>query len=345
MTQLTETSAIGCERDGCNPAESGCIDGLPIAECPRRIRIDPVEDTSEDVSEDLPSRGSGKLVHNGDAFTLTEADAFLRRYDARVIAFIGCPDVGKTTAAVMLYEMAKRRKLDGYKFAGSRTIRGFQERAHLALVSSGQTTPDTPRTPVSKPPAFLHLQLVRGSAQPAVCSVELLLADRTGEDFVRAIDKPSLILQYPEIERANCHVVLVDGKKLADMNEGPKHLGQVRRLIRALSENKAFVNSELLQIALTKHDEVLGSEDYAGAQERFELIVESAKDYLKEKVRVTAHRLAARPLTQDVQLGDGILPMLDEWSPSNLTKSYQMVVPKPAVGRMYDRLNNLLMEV
>lgn len=341
----TDTATFGCEREGCNPAESGCIDGLAVSECPRRLRIDPIEDTLVEEPSDPLVSGPVKVVHNGDAFTFDEADAFLRRRGGRVIAFIGCPDVGKTTAAVMLYEMAKRRKLGAFRFAGSRTIRGFQERAHLALFSSGNKVPDTPRTPVSKPPSFLHLELLGRDAANGELRLNLLLSDRTGEDFLRAIEKPSLVLSYPEIERADCHVILVDGKRLADTDDGPRHLNQVRRLIRALADNKAFSTSDLLQLALTKHDEVLKSPNADGAFARFSLIVASAKNYVPTSVRVTEHKLAARPLTQDLALGDGLISMLNDWLPCLRPRHYTLSVPKLKSGRMYDRLNNILEEV
>ncbi|MGA4346965.1 TRAFAC clade GTPase domain-containing protein [Ralstonia nicotianae] len=285
-----------------------------------------------------------KVVHNGDSLSIEEADVLLRRYKAQVIAFVGFPDVGKTTAAVMLYELAKRRRLGAYRFCSSRTIRGFQERTHLALVSSGRTVPDTPRTQISKPASFLHLELVRQEEGAPSSRLNLLLSDRTGEDFSRAIENPSLIVQYPEIERANCHVVLVDGKRLVDADDGPRHLNRIRRLIRALAENGAFANSGLLQVALTKNDEVLGSPNCDMALERFDLIMESARQHVPSGVRATQHRLAARPVLQNVDVGDGLISMLSEWSPCQLAQDYRMVVPKPTTGRMYDRLNSALRE-
>lgn len=340
------SSDFRCKREGCIPEESGiCIDGLPLSDCPNRFIFEPVDEELAAVNSSLMGYDEDHRIqlHNGEAFNIVEADILLRRHGVIVVAFIGYQYAGKTTAAIMLYELAKRRRLEPFGFAGSYTIRGFQERSHKSLVSSGRQVADTKRTSGSIPVSFLHLRLQKMGAQSE--SIELLLSDRSGEDFEQCLNTPGLCGTFPEVMRANYHVLLVDGEKLANPDTASKHIGEIRRLVLALNQCNALTASGLVQVVLTKHDLVCQSEPKhkEDALQRFDIIIKELKKRLPEAVRVTEHKLAARPSSQ-FNLGDGLTNLISEWFPQSSEADYHLAIPKLTTGSAYDLLINTLME-
>jgi hypothetical protein len=345
-TMSTENADFRCKREGCIPEESGvCIDGLPLSDCPNCFVFEPVDEDLADVDSPLVESAdiSGIRHHNGEAFGTVEADLHLRRHGATVVAFIGCPDAGKTTAAIMMYELSKRRLLGPFGFASSYTIRGFQERVHTSLLASGRQIADTIRTSGGTPVSFLHLRLQKTEEQSE--PIELLLSDRSGEDFEKCLNKPELCKTFPEVMRANCHVLLVDGAKLANPDVASKHIVHIRRLIIALNQGGALSASGLVQVVLTKHDLVSQSEHREEALQRFDLIISDIKNRLAQTVRLTEHKLAARPLScTEFNLGDGLVNLISEWIPQKHTGEYRLVIPTLTAGTAYDLLINTIRE-
>ena len=341
----TSNPIFHCKREGCKPEDSGvCIDGLPLSDCPNRFMFKPVdEDMIEEVTSSTDSEEPlGRLLHNGESLSVLEADAYLRRYGATVVAFIGCPEAGKTTAAVMLYELSKRRKLGAFGFAGSRTIRGFQQRAHKSLLASGRSIAETERTSVGTPVSFLHLRLQ--CAGESNSSMDLLLSDRSGEDFVQCLNTPNLCSEFPEIMRADCHVLLVDGEKLMDPDEASKQISKVRRLFISLSQCGALSASGLVQVVLTKHDLVNCSDHKDATLQRFDDFVDNLKSRSGE-VRLTAHKLAARPsCCTNFNPGDGLGKLVDEWLPQKVKTEFHLYIPKLSDGTAFDLLINTVQE-
>ena len=328
-----------CKREGCKPEESGvCIDGLPLSDCPNRFMFEPVD---EDLIVEAASTNSeeplGRILHNGESFSVLEADEYLRRYGATVVAFIGCPNAGKTTAAVMLYELSKRRKLGAFGFVGSRTIRGFQRRAHKSLLASGRSVADTEHTSVGSPVSFLHLRLQSAGENDGF--MDLLLSDRSGEDFVQCLDKPYLCSEFPEIMRADCHVILVDGAKLMNPGEAPRQIADVRRLFISLNQCGAIANSGLVQVVLTKHDLISCSKHKDATLQRFDDFVKNLRGRISGNVMLTAHKLAARPsCCTNFELGDGLGKLVSDWLPKKLKTEYHLSIPTLSNGTAFDLL-------
>lgn len=332
-----------CPREGCHPDDDdGCIEGLALKDCPNRhpfvVPQDSVEEPSIFRAEVTPP-GTVR-VHNGEAYTTEEADIFLRRKNAVVIAFLGCPNTGKTTAAVMLYELLKRRRLPSLGFAGSNTIRGFQRRSFKSLLASGLRIPDTDRTSGNKPVQFLHLRVCTNSNQHAFH--DMLLSDRTGEDFEACIAKPNLCASYPEIPRADWHVLLVDGKKLIKDDKAALHISEVRKIFASL------VKTEIgnLQVVLTKFDKVSASVNKVIAVERFDALVADLKKRSKGLFAMTAHNLAARPSSDDALTGFGLDELVMAWFASDAKPvSVRKHIPILVDGAPYDMLLNTIQAI
>lgn len=332
-------SARLCSREGCHPEDgSGCIDGIDESECPHRhaftVPVD-IEDSTHGLKQVEPVSLGTVRIHNGEALNTVEADAFLRKHKSTVVAFVGCPDAGKTTAAVMLYELLKRKRLDGLGFVGCNTIRGFQARSFKSLLASGLSEPDTERTRRSAPVAFLHLRVCRDPVKRIFSHV--LLSDRTGEDFEACIGKPAICDTYPEISRADCHVLLVNGEKLISPDLAASHVGEVRRIFLALQRSPL----KKMQLVLTKFDKVEKSENKEFAVDHFNAIFQEFQQ--RAQFPIVSHMLAARPNKGEELLGHGLRDIVLEWFPSDMpTVPFRKILPKLSEGNAYDLLVNTL---
>jgi hypothetical protein len=330
-----------CSRNGCHASDvDGCIDGLPPKECPNRhpfaVPQDTVIEKFEQLQIDTVPAGLVRM-HNGEAYTSEETDAFLRRKKATVVAFLGCPDSGKTTAAVMLYELLKRRRLQGLGFAGSNTIRGFQRRSFKSLITSGLQVPDTDRTSRNQPVQFLHLRICTDQSTHEMH--EVILSDRTGEDFEACIAKPDLCASYPEIPRADWHVLLVDGRKLIQDDTAALHISNVRKIYSSLIKTPI----KNLQIVLTKFDKVSSSDNKDTALNRFDTLVADLIRRACGKFQVTTHNLAARPTSDGDFTGFGLDEVVLQWFPERENSSFaRKHIPILVQGSPYDMLLNTL---
>jgi hypothetical protein len=338
MENTTQLST--CSREGCHPNDKdGCIEGLAPQDCPNRhpfaVPQDAVEESSQPTADITPA-GFVK-VHNGEAYTSEEADIFLRRKKATVIALLGCPDSGKTTAAVMLYELLKRQRLSDLGFAGSNTIRGFQRRSFKSLIASGLQIPDTDRTSRGQPVQFLHLRICIEKTNNIFHDV--ILSDRTGEDFEACIAKPDLCASYPEIPRADWHVLLVDGNKLIKNETAGLHVSDVRKIFASLIKTPL----KNLQIVLTKFDKVSASKNKETAVNRFNTLVADLTRRANDRFSISTYNLAARPTSNDDLTGFGLDQLVLQWfAPPGNIKPAKKYMPVLVDGSPYDMLLNTI---
>ena len=69
---------------------------------------------------------------SGDALSAEEANQTTRSSVARVIVPVGLVGVGKTTLLSEIYERFREGPFAGHRFAWSRTLHGFEQRAQRA---------------------------------------------------------------------------------------------------------------------------------------------------------------------------------------------------------------------
>ena len=187
-----DLDAYTCRVPGCKGPRSGvCINGLSFDECPDVI---PIEDAvqTEDVraiAETLPN--AGEMVQTGGVSSLDAAacDALLRARGGTVVGVVAGPEVGKTTMIATMYELIHRGRMPAFRFAGSETLRGYEERCHLARMASNGVSSDTPRTPTSAKLSFTHLRLATSSGIK-----DVIFSDRSGEHFDNVLASPSGIV-------------------------------------------------------------------------------------------------------------------------------------------------------
>ena len=219
-----------CSNAECDVEESNvCVDGFALSDCRNRVAADDIDDLGVDAALNVPERATnaqGVALLGGGVLDQQGADAWLRANGGRLIALVAGHGTGKTTLMAMLYELVRRRLLP-LQFMGSETLRGFEQRVHLARQRSGSSKAQTPRTRLSSLD-FLHLNVGREGK-----STHLLFCDRAGEVYERALDSPPQLSLLPELVRADVIAVVVDGRKLKTAPHVA--IGTARRAVLALT--------------------------------------------------------------------------------------------------------------
>jgi hypothetical protein len=275
-----------------------------------------------------------QIGRGGAALSIADADVCMLSapVDRRlgVVALVGVPDCGKTTLLSSLYEVVRRNAGNHLGFAGSETIRGFEERCHLSRLASENETPDTPRT--SRELQFLHLSIV---ARQSGERVELFMSDRRGEQFQDVLDRPELAETLPEVRRADGIALLLDGGHLVDAQRRELAIAMVQRLAMAIRGQ--LRESAAVQLVITKVDKIRAHADESTVRSRVDALSSRLSVMFGSPIRYRLHYVAAR----DLEGGDnGLSELLGEW----------LVPPKRAVpeaaavpiGRTaFERLMNL----
>lgn len=249
-----ELSTFTCRVPGCGgPASGVCINNLSFKECPDIVSGEgaDVEPTSHEAEAD-PSRSSAPaqiasvMTGGGGSLDAVACDSLLRERGGIVIGIVAGPDVGKTTMIAALYEHATRGKIAGIKFAGSETLRGYEERCHLSRLSSNASKPDTARTPTSAKLSFTHLRIAIDTKVQ-----DVIFSDRSGEHFDNVLNRPPEIAEFSELTRADIILLLVD---LHEFQISPHdQTSRLRRLIMAM-QSASQLTGKVIRLLGTKAD-------------------------------------------------------------------------------------------
>ncbi|MCP3024545.1 TRAFAC clade GTPase domain-containing protein [Cupriavidus basilensis] len=258
-----DLSSLGCRVPGCGgPKDGVCINGLSFDECPDVAPpTDEAEFDLENAAADDESSGSQPLAPSGRSMKRTAdgaslnastCDALLRQRGGTVVGIVAGPEAGKTTMIATIYELLHRRKLDGYRFAGSETLRGYEERCHLARVASNRERADTARTPNQAKLNFTHLRVGTGTG-----IADVVFSDRSGEHFDNVLDQPTRLSEFAELARADVILVLVELDRLAEHSH--PIISYARRLVMGLRQY-GLLENKILRLVGTKADRLEAKE-------------------------------------------------------------------------------------
>ena len=325
-----DLSQARCRLPGCGgPAAGICINQVPFDECPNVIsseEADSAEAASAAVEPETVSTGRSGVL------TLEEADAFLRAHGGRVLAMVAAPDAGKTTLASAAYDLLRRGLLNGFGFAGSETIKGFEERSFDARVASEQDEPLTLRTPSAAPLVFLHLRI----AAPDGRMLNVLLSDRSGEHFDRALNTPARFADFHEIARADAILLLVDSEKLATGHQA--ELARMRKLILALVQAGHLAN-QTVHLIVTKIDRLRSAPQRTLVEQRAGVIADELRRR-GETTQVEVHLTACRARAGTSRFGDGVGRLVEANLPATIARSFATTywTPQASSTSSLDRL-------
>lgn len=254
-------TAPHCTKEGCTVAETGkCLlygepdsceffstDGSGAAE-------EVVEGVSQRPLEVTDAANPRRFLSGHELGTSEAARLMSGRY-THLIAILGCTDVGKTCLLSSLYLLASSKQLQGFTFAGSKTLRGFEERARRLRKWEQGTLPEklAEHTTLADPrtPAFMHLALQGRDDQRRY---ELMLTDLPGEWSQQLIERSQTADRFSFLHRADGVILMIDAPLL--MSDTTRHTESRRAqlLLTRLGETVKLDPELPLILFLSKSD-------------------------------------------------------------------------------------------
>jgi hypothetical protein len=271
---------------------------------------------------------------SGDALDLLTAAQVTAAFDARVIVIAGAEASGKTTLITTIYEAFQAGPFAGFRFAGSRTLVGFEQRCHRARIASGAAAADTDRTKVERP-RLLHFAV--HSTEPGTTRQHVLLTDIAGEIFRLARDSTAECKKIGLLLRADTFVVLLDGKKLADPKTRADAAADGLSLIRSCLDAKMIGRATHLNIVVTKRDEVEAKGQ--AALDYVEHVRNDAEQRFGTRVgRLAFTRIAARPIAgRGLDFAHGCDALVEQWVRQRRQMTPAIAKPERPLAREFER--------
>ena len=316
---VDDPASFGCTLPGCGGPRSGvCINNLPFDECPDVVELGEGEDAGEPNGAEEPVDTVAQTVgvSGGRSLDAAACDALLRRRGGTVVGIVAAPEVGKTTLISTMYELLHRRRMAGFGFAGSETLRAYEERCHLARLSSDAAAADTQRTKVGAGLQFTHLRIAtRSGIQDAV------FADRSGELFDKALARPADIDDFVELHRADVVIILVDLVLLTSSTH--LTMSAVRRLFMAMDQRGMLEKRRVLLVG-TKAEVAVPTPRSRKATRELATVAEELNRRAGGRFRIETHVVACRPRRGSTVIGEGLEPLL--------AAVLEAPAPRPAVA-------------
>ena len=231
-----------------------------------------IEQENEKISEDVV------YVYSGEALELQDVFRFSCVENINPVIVAGEHESGKTTLEVMIYRLFLEGKNEKLMFAGSVTLKGFQERSRKLLKKSGAKKPDVQRTLWTEK-KFLHLALCNKKDKKRK---NLIFADYAGELFDDATCLEELGNFFEDVSNV---VITLDGKKLCKYEERKAVILHAKVLLSRMHQVGILSKHTHLYIVCTKFDEVKKSKDKDMTMKFLERNYEILCETFKEKVR------------------------------------------------------------
>jgi len=228
----------------------------------------------------------------GTALGAAEAEVVTLRSRTHLVVFAGAEGSGKTTVLASIYERLSQRVFAGFKFAGSKSLLGFEEICHLNRLASGGVQPDTQRTQLTDETKYYHLAL-KGT-EPAAARRDVLLSAMSGELFRMAKDSQEEAERLTYLRRADTIVVLVDGERLAAPAQRTSAQADAADILESLLDADTVSRSCRIEVVFSKLDRITAAgqtalEFLGKTQEKFEGKFRSRVPHLAFR------QIAARP--------------------------------------------------
>lgn len=244
---MTEPIALKCSKEGCEIGKGGkCLAGHEdVSMCPNLM-------PHENESTVVQTEGSNIDLPSGLDLSFEEATFIARARYTRLIIMAGDVKSGKTTLLASIYEHLLRKPIGNYIFAGSKTLLGFDNRCHLARISSGMVVPDIGRTIFGQDDKLLHLRVrVKDLSEPGR---DLLFSDFSGERFEAAVNSREECKKLSIIKRADRFVLVIDGQKLSNLDMRQRALHDADQLLRRFIEAEMLTKRSFVDVLCTKYD-------------------------------------------------------------------------------------------
>lgn len=324
-----------CLEPGCNVQSDGKCKLLhdPVESCPKfDAETDGADETEIGNEEEQETTPQPVAIWSSDKLSAIDLSELSRRRKLRVVALVGEEKVGKTTLLTSIFEAYCKGPFAGLTFAGSETLLAFAKLHSFALLSSGRLSPTVPRTSRRDPLSFFHLALARDGGG----TVDLAIADRSGETYADARTSTDLIGTLTEFDVADRVCFLLDGARLCSKDERTAYTRNFRQMINALHDNGALARAKDIEVLSTKLDVSRGKNaaDVGYANEFQARIV---SDFEVKGLRMSSHEVCALPKADRTIGIVGLDELVARWTaPPPLPD----VTPRPVAHaiRQIDRL-------
>jgi hypothetical protein len=162
----------------------------------------------------------------------------------------------------------------------------------------------------------------------------VLIADRSGEDYRSVADDPSISAEFIEVRRADTITVLVNGELLLDLNARHNTRHEIIMILQGLLNGDAVSTNQQLSVVLTKFDVIqnAAAADRERAERDFGGLVTQIKDLFGQSFReIRSFRIAASPATTTLPVGFGVSDLLGFWAdPTVAPSARSFALPKSA---------------
>jgi hypothetical protein len=311
MAVDTSTAYLQCSNPECKVVETGkCIEGLELSKCPHFGRAVVAPTPGEKHSAEQGETKPAVTLPSGRKLNLLEASAVMMSAESRIVAIVGHIDVGKTTLISSMYDLFQMGPLGNLRFRRSQTLAALEEACHHSRAASKRTEPFAMRTPIGTFGLY-HL----GIADTALeYSLDLLLGDRSGEEYKLVADDPAVARKYAEIARADVITILVDGLRLLDVSARHNARSSAQMIVQGLVDSGVLSPGRRLAVVLTKLDEIVAAENGDRARKDFDQLVQHmVKLYGGFFSDVAPFLVAASPRTDALTFGYGLPELLQYW--------------------------------
>jgi hypothetical protein len=334
MTDLREAT---CKVEGCGGPRAGiCINNLSFEECPDVITelVGDGGDAAEVLEAKPDPTRSFVETSLGDSLDAEACDRLLRATGGTMIGIIAGPEAGKTTLVASIYERIQRAKSSVFGFASSETIRGYEERCHLARFASGGTESETERTKTWAELSFTHLEVVKED-----CRKHLIFSDRSGEHFDNVLDTPNDIIKFRELDRANHIWLVVDLERLSQGGHGLK--SGLRKLVMALQEAQLLDGKQICVVG-TKADLFTGDAEFAIMAEQLDEFIADLKNRVPAGITFERHMVGCRSSKGSSEFGSGIddllATLIKTEEEERCAMTYRLPVARSEIDRLMQRI-------
>ena len=221
---------LGCQKSECTVAQTNlCLLDYALEECPNVLVKSDTSDVSrldEQTTEDSPIKNKKpKRFPPSTAIGTVEAQMMMKKEYHHMIGLLGIPDAGKTACLVSLYLLLSHDRLEGFRFADSKSLLALDELSRGARRWEGgcpeQMTTHT-ELGDNRSAGFVHFKVARTSDG---VPFNVLIPDLPGEWSESLIDNNrSERLQF--LRSTDSIWIMVDGQQLL---EKERRLGATHR--------------------------------------------------------------------------------------------------------------------
>lgn len=285
------------------------------------VEAAPTVGGGQDTAADRVELQAAVDLFAGYEMSAAETEDITLRWPTQLIVLAGAEGSGKTTMLSALYEHFGRGSFAGFDFAGSRSLLGFEKICHANRVVSGGTRPATERTIPSNEAAYYHLALRETVGERR--RRQVLLSALSGELYRWARNSREECETLTFLSRANAIIILVDGDKLASLEQRVNAHADAAGILDAFLDAKMVPSGCHVEFVFSKLDRIRAAGDVALA------FLKQTQEKLETRFRARVPQLVFRELSarpdlssQEEELSNGLASAFATWA----------VLPAPVFG-------------